>query len=510
MRSIAIHFILPLLVLTQLMLGGVAHAEHDKSSGGRAPISGEGPVKKSAVPEECHARGSAIVDFANGEGSDFEQMVHFLTYPDCTAKAPYLAKSMIKQIKFQDKGPYRLDAYAKQVAGSDPAAADSVEKALAGRIPDLLRQYPLTNSEMLPVVGQLAVLSQPAARITMANVIAQDLFKSGKDFDLTKPGWETNAKVLAGRLSTLGANEDSIMSELATMVQQLALLVQVDSLGNLFRGLAAASGVDRTLVPTFNLSASALSHGIEGASDIHTSAEKAKLLGAVFVAIQSAVETKAAVEVGAAELNEAMDSLLQGRPLHATSLRNLWKEVVRILSASPNQNALAKAIGESLTPEYLYLDKKELQTLYAAAANYPSIAHTLELRMLDGWAKNWDSVQRGRMKVAQFNELRSRIFDPAIETLLQLEPASLSTIWMRELVARGLLTDAAVEKRFPKLALALLEDRERGLRQLASSGTAEDRLQYMGRDMALNWQFFRIYLPALFRWVDSQEAETQE
>jgi hypothetical protein len=500
---------LSLILLLVLGVSGVrVYAEHDKGPGGR---NQNGNGKKEEVEEEgCHANGGNLASFATGESYSFPDLVHFVTHPDCNEKARVISRGLLKQVRFQDKGPFKLDAYAKQLLTDDPSVADRVEKSLQSRIPDLLAQFPLTSTEMLPVVGQLALLSQPASRIALATLIAQDLFKSGKDMDMTKPGWESSAKVLAGRLSTLGANEEGIMSELASYVGQLALLVQVDSLGNLFRGLAAASGVDKSFVPAFNLAAGAFSHGVQGAENVHTSAEKAKMLGAVFVAIQAAVESKATLEVGAAELNEAMDTLLAGRPLHQTALRKLWKETVRILGVAQGQSALADAFAVSLTPEFLYLEKKELQGLYAAAGNYPEISFALQHQMMDGWVKNWDQVTRGQMKVAQFNEMKAKIFDPVVDTMVQLDRSFLTLEWLRDIVQRGLVKDELVEKRFPKLALNLLENREKEIRGLASVNSSGDRMAHLGRDLAENWQLFRIYLPALFRWVEKHESESGE
>src|SRR5262249_4686408 len=137
-----------------------------------------------------------------------------------------------------------------------------IDMQLTQAVPNILRQNAMSTNELMPILGQLAILSPQAARTTLANLITQELYAGDQMILLAgRRGGDAAAQDLARTLLRLGANESLIASELAENVEDMALLAQADSLGRVFRAMAAAAAVESSLVPTFNLTAGAFNRG---------------------------------------------------------------------------------------------------------------------------------------------------------------------------------------------------------------------------------------------------------
>src|SRR5690606_31599292 len=120
------------------------------------------------------------------------------------------------------------------------------------------------SSEMLPLLGQLSLLSPTAARTTLTTLIRQEAENADAKLAQAKADLKPAiAADLAVSLLRMGVLDPVVASDLSGAVEELALTVQADSLGKFFRGLAAAAAADAALAPTFNQSATALNRGVQ-------------------------------------------------------------------------------------------------------------------------------------------------------------------------------------------------------------------------------------------------------
>ena len=135
-----------------------------------------------------------------------------------------------------------------------------------------LRNYSLSNSEILPVLGQLALLSPKAARSTLSYLITQELMS--QEFAQKKGLREgTNLAPAVDILSTLknfGADEPLIVAELSRNVEEMAINSQSDSLGKVLAGLALAAREMEIFSLAFNSSAGAFNRGVKQSIDQYT------------------------------------------------------------------------------------------------------------------------------------------------------------------------------------------------------------------------------------------------
>lgn len=495
--------------------GGDDH-DHDHpekggpAKGGPKPAPGRGrtgdtPSRRG--DEGCPVNPVGLADFANGERYDYANMVTYLTNPTCQGAARQISLAALSYgVTFTDKPPFRLDNFAKALPKVDLESAKRIEMSLDKSIPSLLRANPMSSSDLLPLLGQLSLLSPGAARATLANVIQQELYAGDSRILVEgKKGRDAAAADLARTLVRLGANESAIASEMAENVEDMALLAQADSLARIFRALSAAATMDASLVPTFNLSAGALNRGVQRGKKLFVSADKAALLTALFTAVRASMAGTGALEPGAAELNEALAALLGETPLTATNLRKLWKEAVKILTQSPSQTALAEAISLSLTPQVIFLLPEDMEQLLVAARSYPQVAGAIQANFLLAWNRVWNDLHDGRIKVKTFNRMKEKYFEPLVAEILDLDPYLIDSFWLREVTRRGLVQDEDIEKRFPRFVLAFLDRREKASKAAAVEPGPEPMLASMAENFAVTWTLNSVHVPALLKWVKKYE-----
>lgn len=500
---------------------GFAGEDHDHDlPGKKAPAAGSPAPPPASAPklgprtsaptaerptEGCPVSPGSLAAFANGEAYEFSSMVTYLANPLCAANSRQLAQSAIREgISFNTSGPFRMDNFAASVTKGDADSLKRTDIVLGNSVPALLRMNPMTSQDLLPLLGQFAVLSPRAARSTLANIIQQELY-SGDNLIQASPGSDVAARDLASTLMKLGAYEPSIASELAESIEDMALMSQADSLAQMFRALSAAATVEASLVPTFNLSASAINRGVQRGKNLFVASDKAAMTKTVFTGIQAALKGKDALEAGATELNEALAALLNGAPLQVTTLKKFWKEAVRILAATSTQTALAEAVAFSLNPQMIFLLPEDMGRLLTAAKNYPEIAGSIQANFLSAWKKLWVDLHDGKVKVLTFNRMKSKYFEPLVAEILELDPYLIDSFWLREVTRRGLVQDADVEKRFPRLVLAYLERRDKASRATASDGGLEPTMASMTENFAVLWSLSQVHVPALLKWVKKYE-----
>lgn len=452
--------------------------------------------------EGCPASPNALGSFANGEGYDFPALLGYFTNPACQPVQRQVAAAAIQGgVNFSAAPPFRLDIYKGAVLKNDLESARRTEMLLARTMPEVLRQNPLGSTELLPILGQLALLSPKAGKSALATLIEQELYAGDQ---MLRAGGARSAEAVASDLARtlvrLGAAESGIAAEVAESIEEKALLTQADSLGKIFRALGAAATVEASLVPTFNLTAGALNRGVQRGKDILVPSDRNAMTSTVFNAIQVALAGNEAFEAGATELNDAMSALMRGSSLQLSSLKKLWKQVVRALAGSTSQTALAQAVALSLTPQLIFLMPEDMSRLLQAARNYPEIAGSIQTNFLLAWSKMWTDLHDNRIRVRTFNKMKDKYFEPLVVEILELDPYLIDTYWLKEVYRRGLVQDGEVEKRFPRLVLAHLERRDKAGRASGEPGL-EPTLSTMAENFAVLWALSNVHVPALMRWV---------
>jgi len=465
------------------------------------------PVQRPQGGGNCRVSPNSLSSFANGDSYNYGEMVTFLTSPDCREDGRTIAgQAMTNGIDFNVSGPFRLDHLAASVKSNQLENARRVELLLGGTIQNTLRMNPLGSTELLPLIGQLSMLSPKGARAAMANLIQQEIYQGDSQLSqVTGPEREGVAVDLAKTILSLGGTTPPIVAELADSIEDMALLSQADSLGKLFRGLSAVSQVEPALAPTFNTSAGAFNRGIQRRADTLGKDNRTSMLVTTFTGIESALRGGEALEAGATELNDAMGALLKGAPLEITQLKKLWKDVIRALATSSSQNSLAQAVALSLRPPFVFLPPDEIGKLLQASRNYPELAGAIQQNFLLAWKRQWDDLHEGKLKIRTFNRVKEKFFEPLVTELLELDPYLIDPYWLHEVTRRGLVSDDDIEKRFPRLVLANLERRDKASRQMMQDQGIEPTLVAMAENLAVLKSLAGTEVPALLKWVKKNE-----
>ncbi len=481
--------------------------------GGARPDSGGPGGSRARRPTGggtggCRVIPDTLADFANGERYDYSSMVTFLTDPQCAVVAPQVSQMAIASgVAFRDKSPFKLDSFARGLPKNSLESSKKLDLALKEMVPPLMRQNPLSTTEMLPLLGQLSLLSPSSARFALAKVIEQELYAGdGLLQASTGKGKAIAAGSLAATLVRLGAGESLIANEMAESVEDMALLAQADSLARYFRALSAAASVEASLVPTFNLTAGALNRGVQRGKGTYPTGATEGLVTSLFEAIRTAMSASAALEPGAAELNEAFGALLKGAPITAKELGRIWKEAVRVLAVSTSQTSLADVVSVSLTPEFMFLKPAQKEYLMQAARNYPQIAGSVQSTFLKSWDRMWTDLNAGRIPVAQFNRIKQQHFEPMTVSILELDPYLIDPKWLGEVVRRGMVKDDDIERRFPRFVLAFLDRRDRASKIATMETGLEPTVSSLAENFAVLWNLSQIHMPALSEWVRKNDA----
>ena len=494
---------------------GAPPDDHETPSSNEGPTQRKGRQSADKLPERNRSAGSCNVDpgelaeFANGETFHFEALTDFLSDPSCQGNSrESIAKEAVRiGVKFSETGALRLDGFAKNILlSSTPSAAG--EAALRNAVPPFLRSDTSSAKELLPLLGQLALLSPTAARFTLAEIQQRELAIGDTRLSQSPPSVrEKVAKELALSLVNLGADKRELASEFASSVEELALLAQADSLARLFRALSAAAAVESGLVTTLNLSAGAFNRGVQRGLPVFGERELEGLRKTAQQSARIALKEGSSQSVANSEFNESLAALLGDKPLTKEQLKRYWEEIVQLLGNSRAHVALSEAVGASLTDEILFLDADHLGALIRAADLYPELGSRVQVVFVDAWEGAWTKVGDGSLPVKEWRIWKQKYAIPFGAALLSLDPASLKYEVMRRLARFDLITDDEIEKRLPRQVLTLLnrrldlvndKDPERGLdRALAS----------LGGNFAVSWTLQNVQLPILMEWVRKQEHQ---
>jgi hypothetical protein len=498
-----------LLVHTQAIAGPAE--DHDKASpnGGKrgAPAENE---SRPETGEGCQVRSSDLANFANGESYNFKSLVTYITNPACVQNGRLIASQAIAEGVSWNTTPFHLDRFGKTFSKLTLDGMKRLDDALATSIPATLRENPLSSAELMPIVGQLSLLSRKAAKSTISTLIQQELM-AGDGLLFSSDGKGSVAGDIAKTLQRLGANEPAIISQMAQDLEERATLAEADSLGKILRALSAAANVEASLVPTFNLGAAAVNRGVQKANFLYDEEGRRNLMRTLFTVIEGTVGATASLEPGAQDLNEAMKVVMADGVLDESLLKRIWERAIRIVANSTSQGALAEAIAMSLTEKFVYLPKDQRDHLLASAKNYPRLASALQEKFLLSLQSSWDSLHEGKLSVPLYNERRKRFLEPMVAGLLDLEARSIEPLWLREVLKRGLVKDEDIEKRFPRLVLALMERKDRASKVASMEQGVEPTISSMTESFAVLWTLSNIHVPALNRWVQKyEEASASE
>ncbi len=458
-----------------------------------------------ATQVQCAASPQRLADFANGESFDYGNLVVFLTTDSCGRMASAMGRDAIRRgVSFNEKAPFRLDLFATGTQKQDLNAREQADAALSERIPGLLRQNPLSADELLPLTGQLALLSPTASRSALVYMAQDQLQMAAPLIGKNTRQSEEAAKRVASSLVRLGMDREIMSEQFARQVEEMAVFAQADSLSKIFKSLAAAAKVNRSLASTYNLSAAALNNGVKKNNEMLSEEGRGSLLKAVFAATQNAVGSEELFRPALAELNEAALALAQGKSLNETSLKAVWSEVLSVLAENNSQTILADALALSLTPEVIFLPGEHRRLLGLAAKNYRQVGIAVQDNYLTAFHKLLSNYQNKKIDKGYFEGARNQFLSPWAETLIELGPGALTRRWLKQVVQFGLLSDSALEARFPLLVLEQLRRSEEASAQARQENAVEVKAASLAENMASLWTLSRIHIPALQDLVKRQ------
>lgn len=463
------------------------------------------------IDDGCSVSPQGLSEFANGERYDYGNLVTFLTSTGCTPVARQVSLSAISYgVSFSDKPPFKLEPFGRSFPKADLESARIQERSLANSVGTLLRTSNYSSAELLPIMGQLAILSPAAGRSALANIMQREL--AAADRRMQEDGLKARDGIaidIAKTLLKLGAGEGVMAAKLSEELEEQAVMAQADSLTRSFRALAAAANVEASLVPTFNLAAGGLTRGVQRGQKVYSEEDRVALMGVLFAAVKASLTTTGALEAGAAQLNEGLTALLSGKALTATKLRQFWKDAVRILTLSPSQTALAEAVAFSITPQVVFIAPSDKEPLLQAAQTYPEIAEALQRNFVLAWRKIARDYTSRKFDRKYLLKLKDKYMEPMVGELLELDPMLINNEWLATVVKFDLVQDEQIEKRFPRLVLNELDRREKAGRLVLAQSGPEPMVEAMAENLSVVFTLSSVELPALFDWVKKYEEKEE-
>ncbi|MSP19678.1 MAG: hypothetical protein EXR74_08920 [Bdellovibrionales bacterium] len=494
---------------------GKVKDDHEGEKGGNNKENAEfekrvkNPKSNEIQSGECSVNPGDIARFANGESYNFSSVVNLVAGTSCSLSSKSIIANEISQGINFNKIPFHLDNFSVGYSNLTIDSRGRMENIIQKNVAATLRNYSLSNSEILPVLGQLALLSPKAARSTLAYLITQELMsqefaqkkglREGTDF--------APAVDILSSLKNFGADEPLIVAELSKNIEEMAINSQSDSLGKILAGLALAAREMESFSLAFNSSAGAFNRGVKQSIDQYTRDEQNNLLKSAFLAANASVGYSPSIEPGTQELNEALKVLLGGKTLSESSLKNLWKGVVEVAAASSAQTALATAFALSLTSQAIDLPKQNREKIMECAEVHPIVAVAVQEVFIEAWQEARQRVLAGKTKVGIFNERKVKVFEPWVSLILNLQGGSIQPKWLQEVVIRGLVKDKDIEEKFPRFVLALMATQEKSNQKAILESGVDPVMQSALVNFNALWNLSTVHLPALDRWASRQEEE---
>lgn len=476
-----------------------------------SPHSGKKSRKfnQRAPGEDSCLGGRGLAAFANGEDYNMPGMVALLTEPVCQGRYTQITREALAQrISFFDE-PFRFQQLAVNFNPSSLKSVEQTNQVLERTLPLILKNHPMTNEAILPVLGQTAILSQSAAKKVLAEMIQSELVASAP---LMKASTQDKSKLavdLAQTLLSLGASRSAIGAEVARATEELALSAQVDSLAKILSSLADAARAEDTLVPTLEQTVGAAQRGVEKGQKYTRFSERQKLLLAFFENVKPAFFSDPEFEGVSQKYNEALKVLLKNQDLGRTTLRDLWRECLKVLANNRQQKALALSLSLSLGPDLVYFGDSDLNILLLAANQHPSVAVALQRGFVAAWEEMWDQVHEKEISPQVFNNRKTRYFVPLVEKVMELEPHLLEAAWLKVVWEKGFIKDPQIESRFPKLVLSHLKKHELSSQDSTQLHSFEGVSQNLANQIAITRALSSVEIPALKAWLKAHQPSAK-
>lgn len=452
----------------------------------------------------CSVSPQKIIDFANGVESDFSQLLPFVTNSRCSNLSPKIIASIDRF--GSNPAPYKLDAFLSPYLRSDLEGMRQTDLSLQKRINSFISQYPLGDRDLLPLIGQLAVLSPStsvdliAKRISGELIIGQALLKNADES--TRNSLLVN---ISDRIMKMGATNDGILPALSRNVSEMATLAQAESLRNYFFTLAQTTSVAQELSKTFNVSAEALRKAFANAGKIYTIPQTEEMMALTLSSMDAAISTGLRLDLGVAELNQAMESLMSSRDRSWDNLKTFWKKSLLFLAEKPSLTALSQIVSMALTPELIFLSKEERDLLLIVAGKYPEIGFSIQEKFLMAWARFNGNRESGTLSERRYGQILERNLSPWASGILELGFDHISQVFLKTVVEEKLLSRDVIKQKFPAMVLLLLNRRD-GL-QSPVRASVSDFVESMTENVAVLWHLSTIQLPALWEWIESSGKE---
>lgn len=467
------------------------------------------PRRNTETGSPCQINPGDISRFANGESYNFNSVVQLVANPQCVASSNVIvAREMSQGVAF-NKSPFKLNEFAKGYSNLTIDGKRAVETGIRRNVLATLRNMPLSSRELLPILGQLSMLSPKSARSMLAYLMTQELVSQeleGKRGLLE--GRDPAAAIdTVSTLKKFGADQPLIVDELAASVEEMASTSQADSLGKVLTGLALAARDFEDFSPAFNSSASAFRKGVDKSSQGYSAEERGNLLKAGFSAANASVGYSPAIEPGVEDINLALERLLQGEALSETTLRGFWRKVLDVAAASSTQTALAQALALSLTTEAIYLPKADREKLLACGKVHPPIAVAIQEQFISAWKDARSQVIKRKIKVSKFNDQKKKFFEPWIPGMLDFEATSIQAAWVKEVISKGLVKDEDIENKFPNFVLTLLNARELASKKMLLEEGLESTMESHLVNTVVLWDLTDTFIPSLREWVKKHDDE---
>jgi len=498
-------FFLAFGVTSRSVFGKADHESDDLKPSERKVV----PKNSNVAEEGCKINPGDISNFANGESYNFTSVVQLVSNPECTKVGNAIsAGEMAMGVKF-NRYPFHLDDFSKGYSNLTIDGKRGVESGIQKNMAATLRNNPLSSRELLPILGQLSLLSPKAARSMLAYLITQELISQELDGKqgLIQGRDVATAVDTVSTLKKFGADQPLIIGELAANVEDMATTAQADSLGKVLAGLALAAIEFDEFSPTFNSSANAFKKGVKNSISDYSEDEKGRLLKSGFSVANASTTFNPTIEVGVQDVNEALGLLLEGKALDQTTLKSVWRKVLDVAASSQLYSALAEALALSLTPQVIYLPIQDRQKILACAKLHPTISQVVQEMFLEAFNESRAQLSDRKLKIAQFNERKEKFFDPWISGMLEVDATSIKPEWVKEVLARGMIKDEAIESRFPRFVLSLLNAHENSAKKALLDGGVDSQLASGLTGFRVLWGLSDTYIPALNDWSKRHDEE---
>jgi len=278
-------------------------------------------------------------------------------------------------------------------------------------------------------------------------------------------------------------------------------------LGKILSSLAAAAQAEEELVTTLEVTVDGAQKGISKGKQYFSPEDSQALLKLIFENIRNTFLSEPELDGVSINYNKAFQTLLEDRNFMRTSLREAWKECVKVLSANKNQVALGRAVAFSITSDVIYLPDKDKELLLMASDNYLVLAIALQRSFLVAWNEAWEMLYSKKIPIDLFNSRKDRYFVPLVEGILELEPESIEFGWLKFVWEKGFVRDEQIETRFPKLVLVQVKKRENALKDLQQKSDLEDTIRAMLVSLDVSRNLSSVQVPALNLWIKKNESQ---